>query len=171
MSFKNRLYTILEFIFELELRIAMLALITMMLVVVVDVFMRYVFNAPIRGSFDTVEICTAIMVFFGMASVIYRSQEIVIDLIDGFVSREFIRKLVAFAGVLSAIALSFIFWSMLSPAMDAYNYGDVKLELNLPVWIIWVLTLVGLSGAVLASLAVMLKPAAPNIEHQEMHGE
>ena len=171
MSFKNRCAATLGFIFELELRIAMLALVVMMLVVVADVFMRYVFNAPIRGSFDLVEICLAIMVFFGMASVIYRGQEIVIDLIDGFSSRRFTRVLVAIASVLSAIVLIFIFWSMLRPAQDAYTYGDIKLELNLPVWIVWMLTLVGLAGGVLASLSVLFLPNAFAEENQLNDGE
>ena len=164
MSVKKRFSAILEFIFELELRIAMLALVAMMLVVVADVFMRYVFNAPIRGSFDLVEIFLAVMVFFGMAGVIRRGQELVIDLIDGLLSARVIRRLVAVASALSAIVLSFIFWSMLGPAKDAYNYGDLRLELNLPVWIIWVLTLVGLSGGVLASLAVLLLPDTQNAQ-------
>jgi TRAP-type transport system small permease protein len=161
MRNRSRLANILRILFDLELKAAMLALVAMMLVVVADVFMRYAFNAPIRGSYDIVEICLVIFVFYGVPSVIAERQDILIDLIDGFVPRKFVRLMSSLAAVLAAAVLVFIFWSMLRPASDAFRYGDTKLELNLPVWIIWAIALTGFAGAILAALCVALGADAP----------
>nr|WP_281393052.1 TRAP transporter small permease [Roseibium litorale] len=126
-----------------------------MLTTVADVFMRYVFNAPVRGSYDIVEICLLISIYFALPAVLLEGRPILIDLIDGFVSPRLVRILKAVAAFGTAAALCFVFWSMLKPAMDAYDYGDVKLELNLPVWIIWLIALFGVLNSVLASLMVL----------------
>lgn len=158
MSIKNKFCRIIDLIFDIQLGISMLSLMVMMLDVVADVFMRFVFNSPIQGSFDIVGICLVIMVFFGMGRVISGGHEIVIDFIDEFVPSKVARILVSIAGFLTAGLLVFIIYSMISPAIEAYNYGDIKLELNFPVWIIWAFALIGIAGAVLASLKSILKP-------------
>ena len=161
MRTTSYLTKILRVIFDLELKAAMLALVAMMLVVVADVFMRYAFNAPIRGSYDIVEVCLVVFVFFGVPSVIAQRQEIVIDLIDGLAPRKFVRLLSSVAAIFTAAVLIFIFWSMLRPATDAYRYGDTKLELNLPVWIIWAIALTGFAGAILAAISIALGAHQP----------
>ncbi|WP_346908289.1 hypothetical protein [uncultured Roseibium sp.] len=45
-----------------------------------------------------------------------------------------------------------MFLSMVDPARQAYLYGDMKLELNLPVWIVWVIALGGMAGGVVVSI-------------------
>ena len=53
---------------RVQLWLAAVALVTLMMVTVVDVFMRYLFNRPIRGSFDAVEGMLLIFVFNSMAA-------------------------------------------------------------------------------------------------------
>jgi TRAP-type C4-dicarboxylate transport system permease small subunit len=170
MRSKSQIPKALGIIFDIELKAAMLALVVMMLVVVADVFMRYAFNAPIRGSYDIVEICLVIFVFFGIPSVIAERQEIVIDLIDGLAPKGLVRLFSAIAAVLAAAVLIFIFWSMLRPATDAYRYGDVRLELNLPVWIIWAIALTGFAGAILAALSAVLGRDETKVEPIRQEG-
>ena len=52
-----------------QLRLAAIALITMMLGTVLDVFFRYAFNKPLRISYDLVESMLVIYVFHGISSV------------------------------------------------------------------------------------------------------
>ena len=59
----------------------------MMCVTVVDVFLRYVFNSPIRASYDIVEAMMVMFVFNGMSTAFLRRRNIVIDLIDSFAAR------------------------------------------------------------------------------------
>lgn len=151
----SRLPRILRSIFEMQLKLSMFALVAMMLIIVADVFMRYAFNAPIPGSYDLVGIALAIMVFFGLAQVISDRAEITIDIIDNLSSPAFVRLLKFIAGLAAFGILVFVFWSMVGPMLSAYRYGDRSLELNLPVWLIWVVSLVGLSGAILAAFLTL----------------
>lgn len=147
-------------VIRVYLGVAMAALAVMVMAIVADVFMRYAFNAPMRGAFDVVEICLVVVVFYGMGTAIAGFHEIVIDLIDQVAPVRLVRFLCRLAGLLSAAILIFIFVSMLAPAMQAYQYGDMRLELKIPVWTIWVIALVGMCGGVLASIVNVLQPPA-----------
>lgn len=148
----SRLAALLERYFRWLSLAAGAALIVMMLVTVADVFMRYIFNAPVRGSYELVEICLLISVFFALPQVISTGQEIVIDLIDGLMPPGAVSLLKTAAALATAAVLLFLVWSMLQPATEAYSYGDVKLELGFPVWILWSLALFGLANSLIASL-------------------
>lgn len=147
-------------VIRVYLGVAMAALAVMMLTIVTDVFMRYTFNAPVVGAFDVVEICLVVVIFYGMGAAIAGFHEIVIDLIDQVATTGLVKFLCRLAGLLSAAVLIFIFVSMLTPAMQAYQYGDMRLELKIPVWTIWVIALVGMCGGVLASVVNVLQPPA-----------
>ena len=154
----TRIFALANAVVRTLLTIAMLALLAMMLMIVSDVFMRYIFNAPILGTYDVVEICLVIAVTFSFGAVISGSQEIVIDLIDQFVPARFVTVLKRIAAFGSATVLVFIFTSMITPTLQSHRYGEIRLELNMPVWIVWAIALVGMAGGVLASLVQLLKP-------------
>ncbi|MCQ2006157.1 TRAP transporter small permease [Rhizobium sp. NRK18] len=161
---------LLERYFRLLLVIPILALVAMMLTTVADVFMRYVFNAPIRGSYDTVEICLLVSIYFALPAVILEGHQIVIDLIDGLVPARLVKVMKSVAAIAAVVVLCFIFWSMLKPARDAYDFGDMKLELNFPVWIIWVMALFGLFNSIIAAIAVLFGAGTPDTGSVEAEG-
>jgi TRAP-type C4-dicarboxylate transport system permease small subunit len=145
-------------------RIAMLALVVMMLTTVADVFMRYVLRRPIEGAYNVVECCLAVFVFFGIASTFIGRRNIVIDLIDGVASRQLLAALAALvrcADTLAVLSLGVIFWAMIDPALQVYEYGDVKPELGLPLAVLWVAALVGLAGTVVSAIGTLMTPAPP----------
>ncbi len=154
----TRLFAFVDWVNRTFLGIAMLALFTMMMSIVVDVFMRYVFNAAVVGAYDMVEICLVVAIFFSIGALISGSHEILIDLIDQFVSVKSVIFLKRLTGLVSAVVFIFIFISMLTPAIQSYQYGEMRLELKMPVWIAWVFALVGMSGGVLAAIKNVLKP-------------
>jgi TRAP-type C4-dicarboxylate transport system permease small subunit len=153
-----KVYAIVRFIIRVYLGVAMAALFVMMMTIVFDVFMRYSFNAPVVGAFDVVEICLVVAVFYSMGAAISGFHEIVIDLVDQVAPPGIVQILCRVAGLLSFVILLFIFISMLTPAMQAFQYGDMRLELKIPVWAIWVIALVGMCGGVLASILNVLQP-------------
>lgn len=130
----------------------------MMMATVVDVFMRYVFNAPVTGTYDVVEICLVITVFYSLGAVISGVNEILIDLIDQLVSTPVLTFLKRASALLSCAVLIFIFVSMVTPAIQSHQYGEMRLELNMPSWIVWVIALIGMSGGVMASIVNLLHP-------------
>jgi TRAP-type transport system small permease protein len=122
-----------------QVRLAMIALVLMMGSTCVDVALRFLFNRPIRGAYDIVEACLVVFVFHGM-------------------SASFERVLVRLSDVVSIAVLLLIAWAMISPALQAYDYGDRKLELGLQLWVLWVFAIVGLIGALLSALGALIRP-------------
>jgi TRAP-type C4-dicarboxylate transport system permease small subunit len=136
-----------------QLRLAAIALMIMMVGTVLDVFFRYVFNKPLRISYDLVESMLVIYVFHGISSVFLARRNIVIDVIDQLVSPKILRVFAAIADIVSVMCLLLLLWGMWEPAMQAYQYGDRKLELGLPLYVLWGLALTGLLGTLACAIA------------------
>jgi TRAP-type C4-dicarboxylate transport system permease small subunit len=151
-----------------QLRLASVALVVLMMVTVVDVLLRYLFNAPIRGSYDIVECMLLIFVFHGMAAAFFGRRNVTIDIIDSFVAARAVTVLIRVADVLSVVVLLLIFWAMINPAMQIYQYGDVKLDSKIPIYWMWIAAFLGLAGTVLAAVIVLFaRSAVPKTEHIE----
>ena len=131
---------------KIMLWVASAALVVMMSVTVLDVILRFAFRIPVRGAYDVVSFSLLIMVFFGLAPVIARAGEITIDLIDHMVSPRVLVLLETLATCAAFAVFVFLGWSMISPAQDAYKWGGHSLELGMPVWWLWAVAFVGLSG-------------------------
>jgi TRAP-type transport system small permease protein len=162
---RNRLLAFTDHLQRLQLLLAAVALIALMLVTVTDVFLRYLFNNPVRGSYDLVECMLLVFVFNGMAAGFFQRRNIVIDLIDSAVGRRGTAVLVKIADLLSVVCLGLLFWAMLGPARQALEYGDRKLELNLPIYILWVAALVALAGTIFCALVVLFAKPALAMHH------
>jgi TRAP-type C4-dicarboxylate transport system permease small subunit len=161
VSENSRAYALVDRLRVAQLRLAGLALVVMMCVTVVDVLLRYAFKAPIRGSYELVEVTLLIFVFHGMPTAFLQRRNIVIDLIDSFVGERVLAALIRFSDLLSCVALLLFAWAMLGPATQAYDYGDRKLELNLPIYFLWIIAFLGMAGTILCALAALLtKPIA-----------
>jgi TRAP-type C4-dicarboxylate transport system permease small subunit len=143
-----------------QLRLAALALVLMMLVTVVDVFLRYTFNRPVRGSYDFVEAMLVVFVFHGMAACFFGRANIVIDVVDTFVGERIVAALIRLSDFLSVAALVVLAWAMTGPARQAFDYGDRKLELDLPLYVLWIVALLGIAGTILCALGVLVARAA-----------
>ena len=139
-----------------QLRLAAVALFTMMTGTVLDVFFRYAFDKPLRISYDLVESMLVIYVFHGISSVFLARRNIVIDVIDTLVSPRILRALAAIADIVSVMCLLLFLWGMLQPAMQAFQYGDRKLELGLSLYVLWSFALAGLVGTLVCAIAAFV---------------
>lgn len=136
--------------------IASLAVVVMMLTVVADVLLRFVFNIPVRGAYDVVGFGLLVMVFFGMAPVVARQGEILIDIVDGMLPPAALGLLKMLASLGTLVFFVFLGWSMFGPARDAFTYGDRSLELGVPLWTLWAVAFSGLAGTVWVALRRLL---------------
>ena len=106
-----------------------------------------------------------VFVFHGMAAGFLRRQNIVIDVFDTFLSEWMLRLLIRLADVLSIACLLLVAWAMLTPALQAYDYGDRKIELNLPIYILWIAAFAGIAGTLLCAVgAALTRPARSESE-------
>ena len=168
MSVTARTAGLVERLQRAQLRLASGALVVLMMVTVADVFLRYVFNKPIRGSYDIVECMLLIFVFNGMAAAFFGRRNIAIDILDSFVAARVVTVLIRLADALSVLVLVLIFWAMITPAIQIYQYGDVKLDSQIPIYWMWIAAFLGLAGTILAAIVVLFaRPAAPETEHIE----
>src|SRR6267378_29068 len=113
MSGRDSLVIVADRLQRIQLWLAAAALVILMTVTVADVFLRYLFNKPIRGSYDMVESMLLVFVFNGMAAAFFTRRNIVIDLIDSFVSQRATAVLVRIADMLSVLGLGLLIWAML----------------------------------------------------------
>ncbi len=119
---------------------------------VADVVLRYGFGRPIHGAYDIVECMLVLLVFHGMAAVFQGGGHITIDVVDHLIGPGMRRGLMTVAQGLSVVALLLLGWAMITPAMQAFDYGDRKLELGLKVWVVWAFALSGVAGCVVAAV-------------------
>jgi TRAP-type C4-dicarboxylate transport system permease small subunit len=168
MKIRDRMFMFADRLQRLQLWLAAVALLILMGVTVVDVFLRYLFNRPVRGSYDLVESMLLVFVFNAIAAAFFGRRHIVIDLIDSALSGRATAVLIRAADVLSVLCVGLIMWAMLIPMTQAYHYGDSKLELHLPIYILWVVALVGLAGTLFCALVALLaQPATVDTGHSE----
>jgi TRAP-type C4-dicarboxylate transport system permease small subunit len=168
MSVTARTAGLVERLQRAQLRLASGALVVLMMVTVADVFLRYLFNKPIRGSYDIVECMLLIFVFNGMAAAFFGRRNIAIDILDSFVAARVVTILIRLADALSVLVLVLIFWAMITPAIQIYQYGDVKLDSQIPIYWMWIAAFIGLTGTILAAIVVLFaRPATPETEHIE----
>jgi TRAP-type C4-dicarboxylate transport system permease small subunit len=168
MSARERLLHLAGQVARVQLWLAAAALIVLMMATVFDVTLRYLFNRPIRGSFEAVETMLLVFVFNGMAAAFLGRRHIVIDLLDQSLGPRLTAVLIRFADVLTVLCLGGLTWSMLLPAGQAYQYGDVKMELRIPIFLLWDVALASAAGAMFCALvALIARPAVAEIGRGE----
>ena len=79
---------------------ASVILLAMMLLTVVDVVARYVFNRPVRGAFEVTELMLVVLIFAGLPLVSYAEGHAVMDFVDRFLGA----RVELDAAVLTALA-------------------------------------------------------------------
>lgn len=144
--------------------IATLALIVMMMTSVADVLMSKLFSRPITGAYDIVESTLVFAVFLGIPASFLNHGNIVVDVVDFFVSEATVRRLEILATVCSVVFLVLLAWNMWPQAQDAFRFGDKKPELGLPLYVLWIPML---AGVCLSALAVILA-SLRKYRHNEM---
>lgn len=123
--------------------VSSLALVVLLLVTFAGVIMRYVFNAPILGSNEIIELASVALVMLAMPTAAQAEVHIRVDVFDGMIG-----TFGRFAGdILSrgiSIALLVVLvWRSWGKLADGAEYGDATNMLNIPLWPFYGLLVVG----------------------------
>lgn len=86
------------------------ALFAMMTLTTIDVVMRYVFGAPIRGAFELTELLLVTVIFSGLPLVSRDDQHVAADLVDRFLGAAARRSLATTVHLLAAAAFAGVAW-------------------------------------------------------------
>ena len=135
-------------------RIAVLALLTMMMLTTSDVILRKIVNQPITGVTELVELALGVAFFFAMPGVFARGANIAVDMIDQWVPA-LTGLLKRASAALMALTLAALAWNMWKPLVDILSYGDTSADLQIPkIWFMapaWA----GVFLSLLVAIAVM----------------
>lgn len=108
-------------------------LFAMMVITVIDVVGRYVFNKPVAGGFEITELMMAGLIFAGLPLVTARDQHVTIDIFQSIVPKRFQRWQTTAIHLLCAVCLAGIAWRLWVKAGQAFSYGDTTATLRLPL--------------------------------------
>jgi TRAP-type C4-dicarboxylate transport system permease small subunit len=99
-------------------------LLAMMLLTVVDVVARYVFNRPVRGAFEVTELMLLVLIFAGLPLVSWADEHAVMDFIDRLLGPRGQRRLEALVQCVNAAFLFLLAWLVWLKADRIRAYGD-----------------------------------------------
>lgn len=140
--------------------IAGLVLMVMMLLTTADVVGRKL-DIPIRGGVEIVEILLAMVIFAGLPLVSQARQHIVIDTLEGFMSRGLRRGLDALANAICAVTMFGMAWMFYSKRVTRVaEAGDTTSVLQLPLTPVAYFLLVMVLVTGLVHIALMFVPPA-----------
>jgi TRAP-type C4-dicarboxylate transport system permease small subunit len=136
--------------------LAGLCLTGMLLLTVADVVLRSMFNYPLRGVYELVELLLAGTFFLALPAVFLRDENILVNTIDDLVPR-IVPILKRIALVLAVAVFVIMTWQGWIAARDSLEFHDVTADLGLPRFWHWIFVLAGLVGATLAALYMAIR--------------
>jgi len=137
--------------------IAALFLAAMVLLTVADVLLRALFNYPLRGMLELIELGLACTVFLGLPAVFLRDANLVVDVLDQVARPPLVRLLKLLGALLSLGVLAVMAWQMLPLARGMYEFGDVTSDLSIPKIYYWIPVLVGVVASAAATLVFIVR--------------
>ena len=144
--------------------IALLCLITCW-----DVVGRYLFNAPLRGSLEILDMLVCLSIFPALPRLCRRRTHISVDLIDAALTPGSRSALLRVVDLVCAVALAVVAWRMFIYAEKLLGYGDETLLLHIPLYPYAFLVSAMAAVASLTCIAVAI--AAPPDAHADPSSE
>jgi TRAP-type C4-dicarboxylate transport system permease small subunit len=129
---------------------ASLLLLAMMLLTVVDVVARYVFNRPVRGAFEVTELLLLLLIFAGLPLVSFADEHAVMDFVDRVLGARAQHALLRAVQAVNAAFMFLLAWLTWLKADRIWAYRDATDVLRIvygPFVYFMALTL-GLAGAI-----------------------
>lgn len=135
--------------------LASIALCGMVVTMVADVIGRYLFNHPVPGAGEVIELLLAVTVFAAFPLATATKEHIRLDYLEmAFAPRR--RHLVRVVNwLVSAVVLGFLAWRVAVTSSTIMRYGDTTAYLNIPIapFAIFISAMIAASAAVMAYLA------------------
>lgn len=113
--------------------ICILVLLALAAITTVDVVGRYLFNAPLRGAFESSELLLAVLVFAALPRVTWHRQHLMVSMIDGLLGPRGLQVQRVLVGMVTALALGVLSVFLWQHASQLAEYGDMSNALQLPI--------------------------------------
>jgi TRAP-type C4-dicarboxylate transport system permease small subunit len=125
-------------------------LMAMMLLTVVDVVARYVFNRPLAGAFEVTELMLLVLIFAGLPLVTYADEHAVMDFIDRLLSpraQTNLRRAVQIASAAVMFLLTWLIW-LKADRIWAYRDATDVLRIVYGPFVYFMAVTIGLAGLI-----------------------
>ena len=130
-----------------------LALLLMVVLITVDVVLRYFFNRPIKGSYELVEFMMVFLVFSGLAFTQQKKSHVAVSLLTEKLSPGTNAVLSSITGVLCFAILALVSWRSIVQAESVRTAGTCSGVLFIPHYpFMWVVA----AGAVLLTVQYLI---------------
>jgi len=111
----------------------------MMLLTCADVFLRYLFNAPIEGTLDLTQMLMVITVFFGLAYCGWTGGHVVVDLLRELLPAKVIIPLAVVVNAVGAVAMLAMAWESVQTSLTYMLTGETPMTVLIPKYpFIWI---------------------------------
>ena len=125
-------------------------LMAMMLLTVVDVVARYVFNRPLAGAFEVTELMLLVLIFAGLPLVTYADEHAVMDFIDRLLSpraRRLLQRCVQLASAAVMFLLTWLIW-LKADRIWAYRDATDVLRILYGPFVYFMAITIGIAGLI-----------------------
>lgn len=120
-----------------------LALAVLLVVTFASVIMRYVFNAPIMGSNEIIQLASVALVMLAMPGAAHAEQHIRVDVMDGMIGAAGRLAGDILARAISVYLLWVLCWRTWDKMLEAAEFGDTTNMLAIPLWPFYGLLILG----------------------------
>lgn len=134
----------------------------MMALIFVDVFLRYMFNAPLPGAFEYIQFMLAVMIFCALPLITWKEGHIVVSIFEGFFRRRglaSVQRLVVM--LVCACGLAIVAWLLWHQAFSLRNSGQITGFVELPLYPVAFV----MSGLTVVALAIQIAMIVHDIRH------
>jgi TRAP-type C4-dicarboxylate transport system permease small subunit len=114
--------------------VASASLVVMMLLTCADVFMRYVFNSPITGTYDLVSLMGAVLASFAMPYTMLKKGHVAVAILIQSLSRGKQLIIETFTHLLGISLFLVLVWQAILLSRDMKAAGEVTPTLLLPFY-------------------------------------
>jgi TRAP-type C4-dicarboxylate transport system permease small subunit len=121
-------YTTLE-------RIGGVLLLCMMLITVLNILLRALFNTPIFGAFEIVCYLSLVMGTLAMPGVEYSNSNISVSIIPESLPKKARRVLKVITEMIALLGCGVVVYKLIEMVQTKYQHGDVTLDLGVPIYI------------------------------------
>lgn len=139
-------------------------LFVMMTLTCVDVVGRYLFNRPVPGGLEIIEILVAATVFGALPLVTLREEHVTVDLLDAVVPDWLLRAQNVAACLLSAAVCGVGAWQLLLRANRMFGYGDTTAVLKITLYPLTYLMSAGMALVAVIFLVLAFRPPARKLK-------
>lgn len=137
-------------------------LFVMMIIVFVDVVMRYLFNSPLGFSYDLISLYLMVGVFFfALSDTLRHDEHVRVDILYLRMSRGMRRLCDRISYGLSAVLFATVLWTGLLRAVASTARGEVMATLiPWPIWVAYWIVPIGTAPIMLLCLLRFINPPA-----------